>query len=74
MKYAYIASQRTHYPIGFMCRVLEVSTSGFFAWQARERTLRSDVDAPLRDAIVQIHQENRRHYARRTHCVPRARA
>ena len=34
--YAYIASQRTDYPIGFMCRVLEVSTSGFFAWQARD--------------------------------------
>lgn len=30
VKYAYIASQRTDYPIEFMCRVLEESTSGFF--------------------------------------------
>ena len=71
MKYAYIASERTHYPIGFMCRVLEVSTSGFFAWQARARAPRSDVDAPLRDAIVQVHQESRRRYGRRrvTHAL-----
>ncbi|HUW97843.1 MAG TPA: IS3 family transposase [Acidiferrobacter sp.] len=65
MKYAYIASQRTHYPIGFMCRVLEVSTSGFFAWQARERAPQSDADTPLRAAIIQVHEESRRRYGRR---------
>jgi putative transposase len=71
VKYACIASERTDYPIGFMCRVLEVSTSGFFAWQARARAPRSDVDAPLRDAIVQVHQESRRRYGRRrvTHAL-----
>ena len=71
MKYAYIASQRTHYPIGFMCRVLEVSTSGFFAWQAREKAPQSDADAPLREAIVQVHEESRRRYGRRrlTHAL-----
>ena len=65
MKYAYMVSQRTEYPIGFMCRMLEVSCSGFFAWQARERAPRSDVDAPLREAIVQVHEESRRRYGRR---------
>ena len=71
MKHAYIASQRTDYPIGFMCRVLEVSTSGFFAWQARARAPRSNADAPLRQAIVQIHQSSRRRYGRRrlTHAL-----
>ena len=71
MKYAYIASERSHYPIGFMCRVLEVSTSGFFSWQARARAPRSDADAPLREAIVQVHQESRRRYGRRrlTHAL-----
>ena len=71
MKYAYIASQRAHYPIGFMCRVLEVSTSGFFAWQAREKAPQSDADAPLREAIVQVHEDSRRRYGRRrlTHAL-----
>jgi putative transposase len=71
VKYAYITSQRTAYPIGFMCRVLEVSTSGFFAWQAREKAPQSAADAPLREAIVQVHQESRRRYGRRrlTHAL-----
>ncbi len=71
MKYAYIASQRTHYPIGFMCRMLEVSCSGFFAWQARAREPHGDVDAPLRNAIVEIHHNSRRRYGRRrlTHAL-----
>ncbi len=65
MKYAYIASQRAHYPIGFMCRVLEVSTSGFFAWQVRENAPQPAANASLREAIVQIHGESRRRYGRR---------
>ena len=71
MKYAYITAQRDHYPIGFMCRMLEVSCSGFFAWQARERAPRSDADAPLREAIAQVHEESRRRYGRRrlTHAL-----
>ena len=71
MKYASIASERTHDPIGFMCRVLDVSTSGFFAWQARQRAPRRDLDAPLREAIVRVHQESRRRYGCRrvTHAL-----
>ena len=71
MKYASIASERTHNPIGFMCRVLDVSTSGFFAWQARQRAPRRDLDAPLREAIVRVHQESRRRYGCRrvTHAL-----
>ena len=71
MKYAYIASERTHDPIGFMCRVLDVSTSGFFAWQARQRAPRRDLDAPLREAIVRVHRESRRRYGCRrvTHAL-----
>ena len=71
MKYASIASERTHDPIGFMCRVLDVSTSGFFAWQARRSASRRDLDAPLREAIVRVHQESRRRYGCRrvTHAL-----
>ena len=39
VKSASIASERTHSPIGFMGRGLDVSTSGFFAGQARQRAL-----------------------------------
>ena len=71
MKYAYIAAQRSDYPIGLMCRVLEVSHSGFFAWQARDRATQENADAPLRAAIVQVHAQSRRRYGRRrvTHAL-----
>ncbi len=71
MKYAFIASQRTHYPIGFMCRMLDVSRSGFFAWQTRQRTPRTDTDASVREAIVRVHMATRRRYGRRriTHAL-----
>lgn len=71
MKYACIASHRTHYPIGLMCRTLGVSRSGFFAWQAREKAPGNDADAPLREAIAQVHEQSRRRYGRRrvTHAL-----
>jgi transposase InsO family protein len=54
-----------------MCRMLDVSSSGFFAWQARGIHPQPDADAPLREAIVQVHQESRRRYGRRrvTHAL-----
>lgn len=65
MKYACIASHRTHYPIGLMCQTLGVSRSGFFAWQAREKAPGNEADAPLREAIAQVHKQSRRRYGRR---------
>jgi hypothetical protein len=33
MKYQLIAEHRQEYPITTMCRVLEVSVSGYYAWR-----------------------------------------
>lgn len=35
MKYAWIKNQRDQFPVTVMCRVLAVSTSGFYAWLRR---------------------------------------
>jgi len=41
-----------------MCRVLEVSTSGYYAWRKRERSQRAREDAMLTAAIKRIHEES----------------
>jgi putative transposase len=45
-----------------MCRVLGVSTSGYYAWQSREQSARARADEALSQRIVRIHRESRRTY------------
>lgn len=41
MKYGFIAKHRAMWPVRVMCRVLEVSPSGFYEWQGRNPSKRS---------------------------------
>jgi putative transposase len=45
-----------------MCRVLEVSTSGYYAWQKRAPSLRARSNAALCDRIRVIHAQSRETY------------
>ena len=45
-----------------MCKLLEVSRSGFYAWVGREESGRSRADRELLEKIREIHQESRRIY------------
>jgi transposase InsO family protein len=64
-------AQRAHFPIELMCRVLQVSRSGFFAWRARGKLPRADTDAQVREDMRTAHQASRRLYGRRrlTHAL-----
>jgi putative transposase len=57
------------YPIATMCRLLEVSTSGYYAWLKRPRSVRSIADARLTQRIEEIYSASRRTYG-----VPRIHA
>jgi putative transposase len=54
------------YPITTMCRVLDVSTSGYYAWRKRVPSQRSRDDEALTEHIREIHQ-----WSRGTYGVPR---
>lgn len=54
------------YPVTTMCRVLDVSTSGYYAWRKRTPSQRARVDAALTKRIREIHQ-----WSRGTYGVPR---
>ena len=64
MKHAFIAAQRTFYPVVMLCRVLDVSVSGFYTFAARAVRPKVDADAALRADLITIHQGSRRTYGR----------
>ena len=50
---------RSEYPVGMMCRCLEVSTSGFYAWAGRKPGPRAQANARLLERMKEIHEDSR---------------
>jgi putative transposase len=62
MRFAFIATEKANYPVALLCRVLQVSRSGFYAWQqplAAQHTLQ---DQSLGLEIAAIFAESRGRY------------
>jgi putative transposase len=51
-----------HIPVEVACRVLDVSTSGYYAWRSGPPSPRTIRHAWLTDRIVQVHQRSRGTY------------
>ena len=47
MKFAFVAAEKAWAPVSVLCKVLDVSRSGFYAWNERGRSTRSSEDAKL---------------------------
>jgi len=60
--FGFIAARKAEHSIKTMCRVLEVSRSGFHAWQARRPSPRAIADQALTERIREIHAANRQVY------------
>ena len=54
-----IAAEKTNYPVAVMCRVLDVSRTGFYNWERRAPSDRALMDAWLTEKIKRIHDESR---------------
>ena len=64
MKYAWIEEQRDQYPVSRMCRVLEVSRTGYLQWRVRAPSERQRSNDKLGAQLRVIHAENDRIYGR----------
>jgi transposase InsO family protein len=53
---------RPDYPIALLCRVFEVSRSGFYAWLNRKPSSRRQADERLKVAIRAAHRQSRETY------------
>jgi putative transposase len=60
--FRFIAAKKAEHSIKIMCRVLEVSRSGFHAWAAREPSARAVADAALSGRIAEIHKDSLKTY------------
>ena len=62
MKFTFIAAEKACWPVTVMCRVLEVSTSGFYAWQHRAPSARAREDVRLKVLVGESFARSRRTY------------
>ena len=53
--FGFVLARKAEHSIALMCRVLEVSRSGYHAWAAREPSARALADAALDTRIAAIH-------------------
>jgi hypothetical protein len=47
VRFAFIAAEKAPFPMRLLCRVLQVSRAGFYAWQARPPAPRAQADDRL---------------------------
>jgi putative transposase len=59
VKYGQIESMRQQYPVASMCRVLDVSESGYHAWRTRAPSARAQEENRLEVAISAAHRRTR---------------
>jgi putative transposase len=74
VRFQFIDAEKAAYPVVFLCRVLDVSPSGFYAWRRRPEPTRVSSDAQLAVEIAAEHKRSRGIYGSpRVHLELRAR-
>lgn len=74
MRFVFIHAERALYPVVVLCRVLEVSRSGYYVWIDRAESARATADAQLAVKIKAAHKMSRATYGSpRVHRELRAR-
>ena len=65
MKYAWIKEHMAAFPVTVMCRVLEVSASGYYDWRTRTPSAQQMRRERLSDAVEKFHEASKRIYGYR---------
>jgi transposase InsO family protein len=62
MRYAFIEVERAFYPVRILCHILEVSRSGFYAWNGRSPSRRARENRRIVHEIRTIHRKVHKRY------------
>ena len=62
MRFRFIRDHQAQYPVAILCRVLEVSRSGFYGWLHRPESPASRANRLLSQQIAEIHRDSRGTY------------
>jgi putative transposase len=62
VKFAFVAVEKASFPVTVLCKVLDVSRSGFYAWTERVPSARSLEDAKLRVHVAAAYEFGRGAY------------
>jgi transposase InsO family protein len=74
VRFAFISTEKAGFPVRVLCRALEVTRSGYYAWTQRPLAARTQRDQQLIIQLRLVHAESRRTYGRpRLHRALRAR-
>jgi putative transposase len=65
VKYAWIQEQHTEFPVRSLCRVLEVSRSGYYEWCRRPPRAQTDADQQIEAKVQQYFAQGRSTYGTR---------
>ena len=64
MRYRFITAEKALYPVTLLCRLLQVSRSGYYAWCRRKERRRAAANWVLLAQIRRIHQQPQQRYGR----------
>jgi len=62
VKFAYVDVEKAQVPVTVLCRTLEVSRTGFYAWRGRPESTRAQEDRRLAVLVRAAHEAGRRTY------------
>lgn len=57
MKFALIEREKAHHAVALLCRVLDVSSSGYYAWRQRGPSERAQSDAALTVRLRELYAQ-----------------
>lgn len=62
MKYEFIRDNRSYFRVEKMCQVFDLSRSGYYAWQKRDKSPRQIENEQLKTRIEEIYEKSRKRY------------